>query len=73
MYTLKQVLAAVDNVTALGGDKEVVNNSLTAAIQNLNDALDGMDRLQVGGRFHLDTLLGCMMAVEQIIGEENNG
>lgn len=72
MYSLKQIYNAVDNITALGGDKEEVSKSLEAAIDNLKTALNGMDRLQVCGRFHVDTLLGCMMGLDEIIGEDGD-
>lgn len=43
------------------------------AIAELRDFLDVLDGVSVKGRNNVDTLLGCMMAVEQIIGEDNNG
>ena len=46
---------------------------LSSAIDALEDAVKSMDELTVKGRNSVDTLLGCMMAVEQIIGEDNNG
>lgn len=36
----------------------------------LAEAYDALNRLAVTGRDNLDKLLGCMMAIEQIIGEE---
>lgn len=73
MYSLRQIYNAVDNITALGGEKEEVSKSIEAAMESLKNALDNMDRLHVCGRFHVDTLLGCMMGLEAIIGEgENN-
>lgn len=74
MYSLKQIHNAVDNITAFDGNKEEVKEQLATAITALKDALCEMETLKVSGRFNVDTLLGCMMAVEQIIGEgENNG
>lgn len=43
------------------------------AIVELRDFLDVLDGVSVKGRDNVDTLLGCMMAVEQIIGDEKNG
>ena len=43
------------------------------AIGELRDFLNVLDGVSVKGRNNVDTLLGCMMAVEQIIGDENNG
>lgn len=43
------------------------------AIVELRDFLDVLDGVSVKGRDNVDTLLGCMMAVETIIGDEKNG
>lgn len=43
------------------------------AIAELRDFLDVLDGVSVKGRDNVDTLLGCMMAVESIIGEDKNG
>lgn len=43
------------------------------AIVELRDFLDVLDGVSVKGHDNVDTLLGCMMAVEQIIGDEKNG
>jgi len=43
------------------------------AIVELRDFLDVLDGVSVKGRESVDTLLGCMMAVEAIIGENENG
>lgn len=43
------------------------------AIVELRDFLNVLDGVSVKGRDNVDTLLGCMMAVEAIIGDEKNG
>lgn len=43
------------------------------AIVELRNFLDVLNDVSVKGRDNVDTLLGCMMAVEQIIGDEKNG
>lgn len=43
------------------------------AIVELRDFLDVLDGVSIKGRDNVDTLLGCMMAVETIIGDEKNG
>lgn len=43
------------------------------AIVELRDFLDVLNDVSVKGRDNVDTLLGCMMAVEAIIGDEKNG
>lgn len=72
MVTLRQIESAIDSLKCNGG-KDAVLEQISCAIDALKDALKGMDELQVKGRDNVDTLLGCMMAVEQIIGEKNDG
>jgi hypothetical protein len=43
------------------------------AIDELRDFLDVLNDVSVKGRDNVDTLLGCMMAIEAIIGDEKNG
>lgn len=72
MITLRQIYSAIDSLKC-GGDKDASLEQLSSAIDALEDAVKSMDELTVKGRNSVDTLLGCMMAVEQIIGEDNNG
>lgn len=72
MITLRQIDSAIDSLKC-NGDKDAVLEQISCAIDALEDALKGMDELQVKGRDNVDTLLGCMMAVEAIIGDEKNG
>lgn len=72
MVTLRQIYSSIDSLKC-NGDKDAVLEQLSSAIDALEDAVKSMDELTVKGRNSVDTLLGCMMAVEQIIGEDNNG
>lgn len=45
----------------------------TEAIGLLKDLLAELDEIEVKGRQKVDALLGCMMAIEAIIGEKQNG
>lgn len=72
MVTLRQIDSAIDSLKC-NGDKDAVLEQISCAIDALKDALNGMDELNVKGRDNVDTLLGCMMAVEAIIGEDKNG
>ena len=45
----------------------------TEAIGILEDLLAELDEVEVKGRQNVDTLLGCIMALEAIIGEKQNG
>lgn len=72
MITLRQIYSAIDSLKC-NGDKDATLEQLSSAIDALEDAVKSMDELAVKGRDNVDTLLGCMMAVEAIIGDEKNG
>ena len=46
---------------------------LEVAIAKLHEMQTALDEVEVKGRKSVDTLLGCMMAIEQIIGVDNHG
>lgn len=65
--SLKQLIPALIN---LGVDVEHIN----IAIDELTALLEALDDVEVKGRDRVDTLLGCMMAIEAIIGKgEDDG
>lgn len=67
MITLKQIIPALQN---LGVSTEHIED----AISELRGLLAELDEVEVKGRTKVDTLLGCMMALDAIIGkEEVNG
>lgn len=66
MITLKQIIPALQT---LGVNAERIEE----AMAELRGLLDELDEVEVKGRQSVDTLLGCMMAVEAIIGEQKNG
>lgn len=53
----------------LGADSQKIDDATT----KLTELLADLDEITVKGRDNVDTLLGCMMAVEAIIGDEKNG
>lgn len=63
MVSLKQL---IDALSYLGISAEHIE----LAITELRVLLDELDEVEVKGRQKVDTLLGCMMAVEAIIGKE---
>lgn len=65
MVSLRQIIYAL---TSLGVGKELVEE----AILKLKELLKGLDEVEVKGRQNVDTLLGCMMALEAIIGKEGD-
>lgn len=72
MYSLKQIRASLENLPTVS-EKSVAIEKLKDAENALKGALVDMDAWTVCTRNCLDTLLGCMMAVEAIIGEDKNG
>ena len=65
MITLKQIIPALQT---LGVSAEHIE----AAIAELHGLLAELDEVEVKGRQSVDTLLGCMMAIDAIIGEQKN-
>ena len=65
MITLKQLIPAL---ISLGVSEEHIE----LAIAELSGLLAELDEVEVKGRQNVDTLLGCMMAIEAIIGKEDN-
>lgn len=63
MVTLKQLIPAL---ITLGVDTKRIDEAITA----LSCLLTALDDVEVKGRQQVDTLLGCMMAIEAIIGKE---
>ena len=64
--TLKQLIPALQT---LG----VSTEHIEAAMAELRGLLAELDEVEVKGRQSVDTLLGCMMAIDAIIGEKQNG
>lgn len=60
---LDQIIPALN---ALGVNTEHID----LAIAELRGLLAELDEVEVKGRQQVDTLLGCMMAIEAIIGKE---
>lgn len=61
--SLKQLIPAL---VSLG----VKTENIYAAINELQNLLVALDEVEVKGRQNVDTLLGCMMAIEAIIGKD---
>lgn len=64
--SLKQLIPAL---TTLGVSVEHIE----LAINELNTVLATLDEVEVKGRQKVDTLLGCMMAIDAIIGNRREG
>ena len=70
-FSLKQIIDALETLCVLDGDKAPILLKLDEARQFIKTALQDMDSLSVQGRGALDTLLGCMMGLESIVGKED--
>ena len=64
--TLKQLIPAL---ISLGANEEHIE----LAIAELKALLTELDEVEVKGRQKVDTLLGCMMAIDAIIGDKQDG
>lgn len=64
--SLKQLIPAL---ISLG----VEETHIVEAMEALKALLSELEEVEVKGRQKVDTLLGCMMALEAIIGEKKNG
>ena len=67
MVSLNQLIPALESIGAREEDIERVKN----AQNDLVIALDGLNYVKVAGRRNVDVMLGCMMAIEAIIGKED--
>ena len=73
MVSLFQIIQAIQDLDIVDGDKNPVIEQLSYAVDASRDALQSMDSLAVQGRESVDVLLGCMMAMDAVIGEAKNG
>ena len=74
-YSLRQIIDALEDLCVLDGDKAPIILKLDEARQFIKTALQDLDSLSVQGRGAIDTLLGCMMGLDGIVGKdgESNG
>lgn len=63
MIGLKQLIPALVSL-------KVDERKVLEAIDSLYQMLKDLDEVEVKGRQNVDTLLGCMMAIEAIIGKD---
>ena len=69
-YSLKQIIDALNMLCVLDGDKQPIITKLDEARQFIKTAISDLDGLSVQGRSALDTLLGCMMSLDSIVGKD---
>ena len=71
MVTLYQIKDSLESIEPCDGDAST--KYIDDAIECLQMASEALNTISVRGRSDVDKLLGCMMALDAIIGEDNNG
>lgn len=71
MVSLIEIKLALDGIQKEGRDD--CTEYIDEAIEKLKTAQEALNTISVRGRHDVDALLGCMLGIDLIIGEENNG
>lgn len=68
MVSLKTIKNTLDGLFVIDGDKGIEH--IKSAIVELGKASESLESVSVRGRDAADALLGCMFAIDMIIGKE---
>ena len=68
MANLKQLKYTLESLDFIDGDCNTVY--VGRAIENLETAAEALNTVAVRGRENIDKLLGCMLAIDMILGRE---
>jgi gamma-glutamyl phosphate reductase len=71
MVSLIEIKLALDGIQKESGDD--CAKYIDEAIEKLKTAQEALNTVSVRGRHDVDALLGCMLGIDLIIGEDNNG
>ena len=71
MVSLNEIKNALDGIHTESGDD--CARFIDEAIERLTTAQEALDTVSVRGRHDVDALLGCMIGIDLIIGEEKHG
>ena len=71
MATLNQIYIALDKLDIVQGEKENALSHVATAMSELNALQETLNEFQVKGRESVDTLLGCMMEIDKMTGDNN--
>lgn len=71
MVSLIEIKLALDGIQKESRDD--CAEYIDEAIEKLKTAQEALNTISVRGRHDVDALLGCMLGIDLIIGEENNG
>ena len=63
------IRSSVEQIEITDGDKQRILDELAQAREHLDSVYAGLNELAVKGKTAMDVLLGCILAVEQIIGK----
>ena len=66
------IIATMGNIRPTSGDIVPVLDKMVEAREKLEEVLQDLDNLPVKGKEMLDMHLGCILAIEQIIGDTEN-
>lgn len=69
MANLKQVKYTLEHLETVDGDASA--EYVDKAIEALETAKEALNTISVRGRDNLDQLLGCMLGIDMILGNEN--
>lgn len=68
MANLKQVKYTLENLDVIDGDKST--EYVDKAIESLETAAEALNTISVRGRTNIDMLLGIMLGIDMILGNE---
>jgi hypothetical protein len=71
MVTLLEIKTALESIRREDGDDAA--KYIEEAIRCLKTAGEAMNTVSVRGRHDVDTMLGCMIGIDLIIGEDKDG
>lgn len=71
MVSLIDIKLALEDIQKESGDDCV--EYIDRAIEQLKTAQEALNTVSVRGRHDVDALLGCMLGIDLVIGEEKNG
>ena len=72
MVSLIEIKLALDGIQKESG-YDCATKYIDEAIERLKATQEALNTISVRGRHDVDALLGCMLGIDLIIGEDNNG
>jgi len=71
MISICKIKNSIREIDGEGWDEKTINN-LDDAINSLRAVNASLENVSVKGRDNIDALLGCMLGIDMIIGEEDD-